>query len=248
MPDNRDGDFQADGLSIQQEDVAVTGYPGYKERRHSILADEIICLMRNGHGWRGGIYVLPAMLVGLLALSGCASLSAEECLAADWYTIGVEDGSRGQSVSRIGAHRKACAEVGVQPDMVRYNEGRAFGLQSFCTRERGYAEGENGRRYSGVCPPHLEPMFMQGYLAGQDRYRTKQDIRRLEHELVKVREEVADIRTSLDQGYTVDEKGHKHTLNKYERDAMYERLLALGREEGRLEGEISTLRTSLAGM
>jgi len=226
----------------------VTRYPGLKRRIDSPIARGVAGLIGDARGRRAGLFVLPVMLLGLLALSGCASLSAEECLAADWYTIGVEDGSRGQPVSRIGAHRKACAEVGVQPDMARYNDGRAFGLQSFCTRERGYAEGENGHRYSGVCPPHLEPVFMQGYLAGQDRYRTKQEIHRLERDLADVREEVADIRTNLDQGYTVDEKGNKHTLNKYERDAMYERLLALGKEEGRLEGEISALRTSLASM
>lgn len=195
----------------------------------------------------GILYGLPALLVGLLILSGCASLTAEECLAADWYTIGVEDGSRGQPMSRIGAHRKACAEVGVQPDMARYSEGRAYGLQSFCTRERGYAEGERGHSYSGVCPRQLEPAFMQGYLAGQDRYRTKQEIRRLEQELAAVRKEVDEIRTNLDQGYTVDKNGKKHPLSKYERDAMYERLLALGKDQGRLEGEISTLRNSLAG-
>lgn len=225
----------------------VTRYPGFDERVNSPVPHAIIGLIRNASGRPGAFYVLPAMLVGLLILSGCASLSAEECLAADWYTIGVEDGSRGQSVSRIGAHRKACAEVGVQPDMARYSEGRAFGLQSFCTRERGYTEGENGRSYSGVCPPHLEPIFMQGYLAGQDRYRLKQDIRRLEVELAAVNEEVAEIRANLDQGYTVDEKGKKHPLSKYERDAMYERLLALGKDEGRLEGEISALRNSLSG-
>lgn len=225
----------------------VTKYPGFEERTDSRVPDGIVGLIGNARARVGVLYVVPAMLVGLLILSACASLSAEECLAADWYTIGVEDGSRGQPVSRVGAHRKACAEVGVQPDMVRYNDGRAFGLQSFCTRERGYAEGESGRSYRGVCPPHLEPVFMQGYLAGQDRYRLKQDIRRLEAELAAVRGEVAEIRANLDQGFTVDKDGKQHQLNKYERDAMYERLLALGKEEGRLEGEISVLRNSLAG-
>ena len=225
----------------------VTKTPGFEVRSDLSVSQAGIGLIRIARGRPGVLYVLPAMLVGLLILSGCASLSAEECLAADWYTIGVEDGSRGQPVSRIGAHRKACAEVGVQPDMARYNDGRAFGLQSFCTRERGYSEGENGRSYSGVCPPHLEPIFMQGYLAGQDRYRLKQDIRRLESELAAVNEEVAEIRANLDQGYTVDDKGKKHPLSKYERDAMYERLLALGKDEGRLEGEISALRNSLSG-
>lgn len=222
-------------------------YPGFKERIDLQLSDGFAGLIRHVRAHGGALYALPALLVGLSILSGCATLSAEECLAADWYTIGVEDGSRGAPISRIGAHRKACAEVGVQPDMARYNEGRAYGLQLFCTRERGYSEGESGRSYSGVCPPHLEPVFMQGYLAGQDRYRTKQEIRRLERELAALQEEVTEIRTSLDQGYTVDDKGKKHTLNKFERDAMYERLLSLGKEEGRLEGEISALRVTLIG-
>ncbi len=225
----------------------MTEYPGFEERSDSRPAHGIARLIGAVRGRPGALFVVPAMLAGALILSGCASLSAEECLAADWYTIGVEDGARGQPVSRVGAHRKACAEVGVQPDMARYEQGRAFGLQSFCTRERGYAEGESGRSYRGVCPPHLEPIFMAGYLAGQDRYRIKQDIRRLEQELASVREEVAEIRGNLDQGYTVDESGKKHPLSKYERDAMYERLLALGKEEGRLEGEISVQRNNLTG-
>ncbi len=200
--------------------------------------------------WREPVvrYVLPVLLLAAtLIVAGCASLSKEECLAADWYTIGVEDGSKGKAIGRIGAHRKACAEVGVQPDMGSYTQGREVGLQQFCTRERGYREGERGASYSGVCPQHLEPIFMQGYLAGQEIYKTKQNIRRLEGELAKVRQDTAGIRAKLDQGYNVDTVGNKIPISKFERDAMYERLLALGREEGRLEGEISTLRNSLSG-
>jgi hypothetical protein len=191
----------------------------------------------------------PLVLLFAVALivTGCASLSKEECLAADWYTIGVEDGSNGQPLGRIGAHRKACAEVGVQPDMARYGQGRDMGLQQFCTRERGYREGERGSSYSGVCPPNLEPMFMQGFLAGQEKYKIKQDIRRLESDLAQVRQDTTDLRAKLDQGYNLDTTGKKIPISKFERDAMYERLLALGREEGRLEGEISAKRNSLSG-
>lgn len=197
--------------------------------------------------WSAGLRAVPLLVTGLLILSACASLSEEECLAADWYAIGVEDGSRGQDMSRVGAHRKACAEYGIAPDVALYEQGRARGLENFCTRERGYYQGEHGYRYSGVCPAHLEGMFMQGYLAGQEVYRTKQNIRRLEGDLKKVRDEIALIRQNLDQGFAVDKDGKKHEINKYERDAMYERLLALGKEEGRIEGEIATLRQSLAG-
>ncbi len=218
-------------------------------RLHDFAMADAAGLRRDGDGKpRIGLTgALPALLIVLLVLTACASLSEEECLAADWYAIGVEDGSRGQPLSRLGTHRKACADYGVAPDAERYAQGRMRGLESFCTRERGYYQGERGYSYSGVCPAHLEGPFMQGYLAGQEVYRTKKEIRRLEVELAKVDEEIGAVRESLDQGYVVDDAGKKRPLSKYERDGMYERLLALGREKGRLEGEIATLRHSLTG-
>lgn len=206
---------------------------------------EIPIAVPAADGRRYGYYVMPIAVLMLMFLAGCASLSKEECSVADWYSIGLEDGSKGYDMSRLGAHRKACAKVGVVPDADRYAQGREVGLQTFCTRERGYYEGERGRAYRGVCPPQFEPLFMQGYLAGQEVYRINQDIRRLEGELTQIRQEIADIRAGLDDGYTIDESGKKNPINKYERDAMYERLLFLGREEGRLEGEITVLRQSL---
>lgn len=195
-----------------------------------------------------GLLALPLLLIALLVLSACASISEEECLAADWYSIGVEDGSKGYPMSRIGAYRKDCAEVGVAPDAEQYGEGRLVGLESFCTYERGYAEGKRGASNKAVCPPgRLEAEFTQGYNDGRYVYGVKQNIRKLEQDLAAVNKEVDQIRGDLDNGYRVDSSGKKHEIGKYERDAMYERLLALGKEEGRLEGEISTLRHSIAG-
>ena len=39
----------------------------------------------------------------LLLLGGCASLDKAECVNADWYTIGLEDGARGREVERLEA-------------------------------------------------------------------------------------------------------------------------------------------------
>ena len=52
-------------------------------------------------------------VVSLLGLSGCATMSAEECATGDWHMIGFEDGSMGYTVDRLGQHRKACAKYGV---------------------------------------------------------------------------------------------------------------------------------------
>ena len=195
-----------------------------------------------------GMFVLPALLIALLVLSACASISKEECLAADWYSIGVEDGSKGYPMSRIGAYRKDCAEVGVAPDADQYAQGRDRGLESYCTYERGYAEGKRGSSNRAVCPPgQLEAEFMQGYNDGHYVYEVNQNIRKLERDLAAVNKEVDEIRQDMDNGYRVDTAGNKREISKYERDAMYERLLALGKEEGRLEGEIATLRASIAG-
>jgi hypothetical protein len=194
------------------------------------------------------VLALPLLALSLLALSACASISEEECLAADWYSIGVEDGAKGYPITRIGNYRKDCAEVGVAPDAEQYQAGRLVGLDSFCTYDRGYAEGKRGARNRSVCPPGpLAEEFAQGYDAGHYVYEVNRNIRNLEHNLADVRDEIAQIRTDLDNGYRTDSSGKKQTLNKYERDALYERLLALGKEEGRLEGELAALRSSIAG-
>ena len=195
-----------------------------------------------------GISALPLLLIILLVLSACVSISDEECLAADWYSIGVEDGSKGYPMSRIGAYRKDCAEVGVAPDAEMYSQGRMVGLESFCTYERGYADGKRGAGNRAVCPPGpLEAEFTQGYNDGRYVYETNRKIRDLERRLADLREEMGQIRTDMQNGYRVDSAGVQHELGQYERGAMVERLLTLSKEEGRLEGEISTLYNNIAG-
>lgn len=195
-----------------------------------------------------GTLGLPLLLVTLLVLSACSTISEEECLAADWYSIGFEDGSKGYPVSRIGNYREDCAEVGVAPDAEQYREGRLVGLESFCTYERGYSEGKRGARNRNVCPPGpLEAEFTDGYSDGRYVYDLNQQIRGLERDLADVRDEMSQIRTELDQGYRVDSAGKAYEIGKYERDAMYERLIALSKDESRLEGEIAGLRSNIAG-
>lgn len=188
------------------------------------------------------------LAVAAILLSACESISSEECLAADWYSLGVEDGAKGYSLSRLGAYRKDCAEVGVAPDAEMYSQGRMVGLESFCTYERGYAEGKRGAGNRAVCPPGpLEAEFMQGYNDGRYVYETNRKIRDLERRLADLREEMGQIRTDMQNGYRVDSAGVQHELGQYERGAMVERLLTLSKEEGRLEGEISTLYNNIAG-
>jgi hypothetical protein len=106
--------------------------------------------------------------LSLALLGGCATLGKNECLHANWYAVGLEDGAQGRALERLGEHRRACAEHGVMPDAERYVAGRSEGLGSFCTYERGYAHGRAGHGYTGACPAQLAVNFLAGYGRGRE--------------------------------------------------------------------------------
>jgi hypothetical protein len=110
---------------------------------------------------------LGALLLAAM-VSGCASLDRNECVSANWYAIGLEDGARGRPLERLGDHRRACAEHKVVPDAERYVAGRDEGLKSFCTYERGFAHGRSGHGYAGGCPAAMAASFQSGYQLGRE--------------------------------------------------------------------------------
>jgi hypothetical protein len=65
------------------------------------------------------------ILVSCLALSGCATMSSEDCRSTDWYRLGERDGETGPSL--IDDYSAQCAAHGVRPDAARYSEGQKSG-------------------------------------------------------------------------------------------------------------------------
>jgi hypothetical protein len=108
------------------------------------------------------------LIAGLLAISGCASMSKQECRVVDWRTVGYEDGTAGRSGDTISRHRKACAAAGVTPDLDAYQSGRAEGLREYCQPENGYRVGANGWDYAGFCAADLAPTFIEAYQSGRE--------------------------------------------------------------------------------
>ena len=141
-------------------------------------------------------HILILSFITLLA-SACSTMNKNECLNADWRTIGFSDGARGYQASRIGDHTSACAEYGVRPDLNAYNTGRNQGLAQYCIPTTGYNRGLSGYRYNGICANHNEQDFVTALNYGlsvhkevqilnslKSQYRKEQDyINKLEAEL-----------------------------------------------------------------
>ena len=109
--------------------------------------------------------VLPALA---FALTGCASMSKDECLTADWRLIGFEDGASGRSPTDISERRKACASYGVTPDRAAYFEGYQEGVAAFCSYNRGLGDGTGGAAANRICPQDSD--YQAGYADGLDTY------------------------------------------------------------------------------
>ena len=160
----------------------------------------------------GNLKVIGAALATLV-LSGCASMSSDECMTADWNAVGYEDGARGYTTERFSNHRKACANHGVTPSFADYQAGREKGLEEYCQPGRGFSVGSSGGRYYGVCSVNLEPDFLDAYNVGRHLYTLRANVNSAssqisskEHELEEVDEEIRKKEAALIASETTTEQ------------------------------------------
>ena len=183
-----------------------------------------------------------AMLAILMFMSGCASLGKDECLNADWRTIGYEDGTRGYSGSRIASHRKACAKHGVTPDLDKYEEGRLLGLREYCAPSNGYRLGARGNTYNGVCPPDLAPAFSRAIQEGRKLYVLKRETQQQKHELQKAYKDLDELKIELADKEAELIKSH---VSPRRRKQLLNELRILEDEHGALLAEIAEMEKAL---
>ena len=173
-----------------------------------------------------------------LTLSGCATMSSDECAMSDWRAVGYEDGSRGYTTERFSSHRKACAKHGITADFTAYQEGRTQGLVEFCQPGRGFNLGANGGHYNGVCAADLEPEFLDAYRAGHKLFTLRSYVNSAnskiyakEGELNYVKDQIRDKEAQLISSETTTEQ----------RVLLLADLKELSERTGELEAEIDML-------
>ncbi len=123
------------------------------------------------------------VLAVVAGLAGCATLNEDQCRSADWYELGLRDGSEGEPRSLLLEHREACAEYGVHPNTPRYMEGRRHGLRDYCRIDNAFQSGLDGHQYQGVCPPGIDLKFRRYNAAAYDVHETRLEIEKVDDQL-----------------------------------------------------------------
>ena len=114
--------------------------------------------------------LLWPILGSIYLLSGCATLSKQECMIGDWQAIGYNDGVAGYHSDRLASHTKACAKASVAPDYQAWARGRQLGLQQYCTVNNAYNVGRRGNRLNNVCPITSATALRQANQSGLNYY------------------------------------------------------------------------------
>jgi hypothetical protein len=115
------------------------------------------------------IGIIPAVAI-ILLLTGCATVSKEDCQVTDWFEVGRMDGMQGTPRTAFQNRAKPCLEYGINADRKAYYQGHDEGLKYYCTEQKGYELGRKGQPYKSVCPLQLEKNFRAGYQNGMQFY------------------------------------------------------------------------------
>ncbi len=134
-----------------------------------------------------------AALALVAALAGCESLTDAECQSADWYQIGVRDGSEGRAPDFVEAHQRACASAGIAPDVSRWMEGRERGLRLYCTPAKAYQVGRGGGSVRPGCTPAEMQALSAAYQKGAAYWRVELQIRDIESDLREIDRDLASL-------------------------------------------------------
>jgi hypothetical protein len=193
------------------------------------------------------IFINAGLLLAIAALSGCASMSSEECVNSDWAAIGYEDGSRGYTTDKFGSRRKACAKhgvtadfkaYGVTADFKAYQEGREEGLVEFCQPSRGYNLGASGGTYYGVCDVAMEEEFLDAYRVGAQLHGLRSNVNNANS---RIYSKEAELKRTKEKIRAKEAELISDDITTQDRVMLLADLKELSERSGELEAEIERL-------
>ncbi|MDP2575552.1 DUF2799 domain-containing protein [Vibrio penaeicida] len=121
-----------------------------------------------------------SLLLTVFLITGCTSMSIEECQTTHWRDLGYQQGQVGENPNIINDYAKDCSEGGINVDKEAWSQGYERGLVQYCSPRNGYQEGRNGRSYYGVCD---NEQFNKNYELGRQAYLKEERLSDIQKEI-----------------------------------------------------------------
>lgn len=126
-------------------------------------------------------------------------MDAQDCQTANWEMLGMKDGENGKLLSRFGQYSQQCNAFGINANRQMYEKGRAAGLKTFCTQDKGFNEGRRKNENNNVCPSRLQEDFNTGFNIGLKYAAIDSEISYIESEIWTLKESIQDKKRTLDK-------------------------------------------------
>lgn len=183
-----------------------------------------------------------AVLLLASVISGCQTMTKDECQYANWNDIGLRDGLSGQPLSLLSDRVNDCTEAGTRVDTPLYLAAREQGLQSFCRLENAVPLGLSGAGYAGVCPAQVDYEFRQRYQAGYAVHELRNKVGELDNRSDRLQRQLREADHEEHQQLKASDKDDDRARIRKEFD---ERRRHLRRELGELDRAIPHTRDAL---
>ncbi|MBS3797849.1 MULTISPECIES: DUF2799 domain-containing protein [unclassified Pseudoalteromonas] len=172
--------------------------------------------------------VRSGLIIMMLALlSGCSSISQQQCERGDWFDIGFGHGQQGRTLANGKNIIYDCLEYGVRPTLEDYKRGHQEGLKDYCEPENAFTQGLNGRDYNPIC---RSEEFRLAWQQGHDRYVVNRHRNEISSRLNQIDDELKHIHWQLHSEELTREqrrelKHRRHRLEHEQDDLRRERAL-----------------------
>lgn len=185
----------------------------------------------------------------MLLLTACSSISKDECLLGDWYSLGVNDGKAGTLATKFRDYQKDCAEHGIKPDFKAYQQGHSQGLVFYCDFPHGEAHGRSGAQYNTACTGKLEPDFRRGYQQGRRWHQAKSAVDQLAAAISNIELRIDQSRDEIyrnNQHIAAENDPNRRAALLYRTDRLRDDLEKYNAELGRLQVQLYQAQQAFA--
>jgi len=134
------------------------------------------------------------LLLLIVLVAGCTSLSQDECLQANWQQLGYNHGMQGYSLEQGQEIIASCREFGVTPQLNEYQASYQQGLAVYCEPENGFTLGLRGEAYNSVCN---NTQFRKAWQEGNEHYQVQARKAEIDERLESINRRLDEIRSEL---------------------------------------------------